>query len=426
MGIGFGASARTPLRNNKPLSRADTFAAVRKAVESACEDPFLAKFIEFGENEHDLAVVLYPGAEAVFFTWNPGGTITADAKTSTAGPGYHAYAVGVVREVGQQCGLAWEWEDEGEYAPEGDFETLKEHMRVFLRAMANSFLRDSGPETTLAVNMSTGAPVPAAGNLFTITPMGPRDQKWWKAIQRGDNTEAAAREFFPWWERDRDAAFYRNTGLLLLWCEITWRPPSNEVEENVMNLALECFERAAELDPGMKLPERELEEIRVLLGLDEGEDVPEPRPGLIGYYRAVINRPLPGHWTVQLPGFWQESFDEETGCLTIYHNERAVHITTYGFEPEPGHPPPDPEQIAGFPDDIPEGATKVEFRDNGHVRRAIVTRTKEDDAEGIILQGCVGAGMSVAEVTIWFEDENDREWAEVVFRSLKAPSEDQD
>jgi hypothetical protein len=418
MGIGFGATAKTLSSNGKALSRADTFAAIRKAIEDSCDDPFLAKLVEFGEGEHELAVVLYPGAEAVFFTWDPAGTIAADSKTSTAGPGYHAYAVEVVKAVGQRCGLNWAWEDEAEYAPGGDFESVKEHMRQFLRAMAGSFLEPPGREFTMAVNMSLGAPVPVGNGPFTITPLGPRDRRWWEDVKRGKDLDSAARGFFPWWDPERTAAFYRNTGLVLLWSEVRWGPPMSEAEEAQMNLAIECFERAAELDPDMNLPDKELEELRVLLNLEEEDEVPEPAPDGIGYYRAVINRTLPGPWHIQLPGYWQETFDEETGCLTIFHNERAVHVTTYGFDSEPGQPPPNPNEVASYPDEMPEAAKKVEFKKDGRIGRGFIVRTEEEGEEGIILQGTVAQAEGMANITIWYEDEDDRAWAVEVFESL--------
>lgn len=424
MGVGFGASGPVPSRNGKRLSKADLFSEIRKAVEDSCDDPFLARMIDFGDSEveHEYAVVLYPGAEAVFFSWDPAGTVFASCKTSTAGPGYHVYAIDVVKRVGEKCGIAWVWEDEAEYAPDGDVAVVKEHMRAFLRALAGSFLKDQERDFTMAVNMDMFAPTPADNQVFSITPLGPRDRTWWEAAMRAEDTDTFAKEFYPWWDVERDAAFYLNTGLLLLWTKIKWFPPMSEAEEAEMQLALECLERAEEM--GAKVPREEMEEIRALMELeDDDEEVPEPVMGRIGYYRAVISRRLPGGWTVKLPGYWGESYDEETGCVTIFFNERAVHITTYGFDPHPGKPPPDPDEVASFPDEIPQGAEKVKFKVDGVVGRGIITETEEDGEEGIILQGTAATSKSFAHITVWYKEEKDRKWAKQVFESLSGPTE---
>jgi hypothetical protein len=285
MGIGFGVTARVPAPGGKTMSRSALFKAICRAVEDSCEDPFLASLIQFDENEHELAVALQPGAEAVFFVWNPDGTISADTKTSTMGPGYHAYAISVVRAVGELCGIDWDWsDDETGYATKGDFADLQEQMAEFLVALADAFLSvprlNDAP--SLAVNMAAFAPVPVTGGSFSITPLGPRGRGFWEAVKRRDKLNQHAREFYAWWSQERDADYYFKTGMVLLWNDIYWRPAVSDQEEHTMRLALDCFERAADLNPQMDLPNAEIAELKLLLELDEEDELPTPDPALAG------------------------------------------------------------------------------------------------------------------------------------------------
>ncbi len=406
------------------MSRGTLFAAIRKAVEDSCEDAFLASLIQFEEHEHELAVALHPGAEAVFFVWNPDGTITAEAKTSTAGPGYHAYAIDVVRSVGQACGITWDWsDDETGYATSCDFADLQKKMSEFLRLLADAFLGESRMNNvdTLAVNMPAGAPVPASGGPWSITPLGPRGRSFWDSLQRGEKLNQHARDFYPWWTKERDAEYYRKTGMVLVYCDILWRPPESDYHEANIKLALDCFDRAAEANPQIQLPEREIAELKVLLEWDDEDPLlPTPDPALAGYYRAVITRRLPGPWTIALPGYWPEEFNEEDAMLSIVHNGRAVHISTFDMEPhEPGGPKMTAEDIAK-PDaeELPKGTKVIRFRKEDRVGYYWIMPTEEDGIQALALQGCMAVAGSGANITIWFEDAAHRDWAIKTFESV--------
>lgn len=420
MGIGFGATAKLTGTDGKPLSRAAAFAMIRKAIEDSCDDPFLASLIQFGEQEHELAVILHPASEALFFTWDPAGTIFASAKTSICGPGYHAYAVDVVRAVGQHCRLEWSWEDETDYAVKGGFARLQDQMAEFLTAMADSFLReDKLPlDRPWAVNMALDPPLPVRGGPFSITPLGPRSRSFWESLLRPEGARKAAPEFYHWWNRERDASFYRNTGLGLLWTDISWHPPLDEAQEAVMRLTIDCFERAEELAPTVQLPQAELQELRHLLDMEDESEIPIPAPNLIGYFRAVINRRLPGPWSVELPGYWPMELDGESETPVFWHNNRSFRAATYQIDAEPGKPMPTPDQLAVYDnEDVPSDAERFEFRKDGIVARGAIWQDEEEGEKFTVLQGHIGAKGSAALITITFVDPADRDWA---LKTIKA------
>lgn len=425
MGIGFGVTAKIPAPGGKIMPRATLFAAITKAVEDSCDDPFLASLISFGEHEHELAVVLHPAAEAVFFVWDPDGTVSASSKTSTVGPGYHAYAIDVVRAVGQRVGINWDWsDDETGYATRGDFADLQKQMAEFLRILANAFLKDDKlRDTSIAVNMAPGAPVAAEGGPWSITPIGPRGRSFWEALARGENLTQHAREFYPWWNRERDASYYHKTGQTLLWTEINWRPPKDEAEESAMRLAIDCFERAAEMNPKLPIPEKEIAELKQLLDLGEEDPFPGLDPSLMGYFRKVIHRPLPGPWKIALPGWWPEEFDEQSGVLYIGIGSLGVHVTVHTITgPGPEGKAPTAENLAK-PDkeDVPKGAKPVRIRRNDQVGYYWIYHHQDEDPDetGWVLAGFMAVDGCVANITCWLGQTQNSDWAIKAFSSVE-------
>ena len=100
----------------------------------------------------------------------------------------------------------------------------------------------------LALMMPQGYGVQS--NHFTVTPLGPRPRQWYSELLRTDDGGLAAfgEEFFPWWDRERDARFWLKTGQIIAWLDLPWRKPQDDRERDAYRLALACFRRARELD----------------------------------------------------------------------------------------------------------------------------------------------------------------------------------
>jgi hypothetical protein len=123
--------------------------------------------------------------------------------------------------------------------------------------------------------------------------------------------------------------YWRGCGLALCWTQIAWVPPRNETERQTIQLTLECFRRAKELDATILVPELEIAELRGTLGVVPSGLPPQKRG--IGYRRGPLRRFLPGHWSMMIPGYFQEAFDSEgTTCHSFGSLEMFSSSMTIG------------------------------------------------------------------------------------------------
>jgi hypothetical protein len=115
-----------------------------------------------------------------------------------------------------------------------------------------------------------------------------------------------------------------------------------------------------------------------------------------------------------------QEFKEDTGTLSIWHRNRTAHFGTYDLMPDsPNGPRVKAETIARpEPDDIPQGVKPVRFKRDDRVGFYWIVPTEEDGQKAWLLQGCMAVDGSAADVTIWFEDPQDRNWAIKTFESV--------
>jgi hypothetical protein len=407
------SGARTP-------SRADAFARITKAIDSLVTDPLARRMLHFHEHEHCLHVTVHALGEPIDFMWEPGTRIAAGAKTSTVGPGFHAWVVDLLNKVGAAAGLEWDWsEDEAAFSRDGDFAALQRSMAGLLRALAGAFLDAAHGLGGVACNMPIGLYPQEEPIAFSYTPLGPRDRAWWEAARRGEELETLCREFYPWWDREQDAAYWRKVGLGVMWVDVPWHPPDDEDEDNTCRLALEAMERAATLDPSMPLPVDDIAELAAMLdGEDEDDAERPPRPGGVGYRRGLTRRVAPGGWSLLVPGYYYEDWHEDEGVLVFGFADRAVHISTYTVRPD-GRAIPAPTLVEDFQFEGEPGSEVFTYVDGAVRGRAMIGPLEEDDSEpGFALQGCMASDGEVAVITVAFADEADGQWALDTWKSL--------
>ena len=403
------------------VPRADAFTRIREAVDGLITDATDRRMLRFDEHEHSLYAFVHTLSEPIEFMWEPDGAINAGTKTSTVGPGYHAWVVDLIKRIGTAAGIEWDWShDETEYSRDGDFAALQDAMARLLRLLATSFLQDDSTGGFIC-NMRLGFSCEPLG-AFSLTPLGPRDRDWWESAKAGPALIERCRDFYIWWERAQDAAYWHKLGLALMWIEVPWHPPNDESEENTCRLALEALDRAITLDHTLSIPAEDMNELAEMLDLDpEQDEVPRPRPDGVGYQRHPTSRSAPGGWSVRVPGYFYEQWKQEEGVLTFWHGDRAVHVTTYSFDAPAGDhskPPTAANLAADYEIEAPPDTERFEHTQDGLVGRAAVTAFHEDDFEGLGLQGCMAADAALAAVTVVFAEESDREWAIATWRSL--------
>src|SRR4051812_24319455 len=72
-------------------------------------DPLLRRLVRCEALDDRLLVRLHPSEESVEFFFEASGNFVCAAKTSTAGPGYHAFLLEWLENLGTACRLPWIW-----------------------------------------------------------------------------------------------------------------------------------------------------------------------------------------------------------------------------------------------------------------------------------------------------------------------------
>lgn len=387
---------------------AEGLAAAAKAA-----DPVIGEFVRLRADEVAHHVQLHPADEEVEFGVEDG-RVFVSARTNGAGPGYHQWIVGLLDAVGERYSLTWrssgddgEFQDETGYFERRDRNELEGHMLGWLTGIAHILLDD--PEfSEIALSMPVGSPLVPGAEI--ISPMGEWNRSWFKALLDASAAEQirAARAFFPWWDEGPGAGAIRNLGLIVAWNDVMWRPPHTQLEAQAHALALKCFRRARQLDRDIELPTREMTELEALQELDQSGMTPAPDG--IGFRRRALRHPLPGGWSVEMPGYFSRD-DEEGGTIHWFHGDRSVHQTSYRKDTGPV------EFLPAKPNAIRDW-TRTEERVRA---RAQVFRDEDEEGTFFRVAAETISGRALCALTIVCDREEDLAWAEAIFRSVRPP-----
>lgn len=410
MGLGLYIGTRlAPARlRSTTAGEPEVLHALRDALPLAIGDLLHTHLSEMWRTEDGLAARLHPAEEAVEFRLEPAGLLTASAKTSSAGPGYHAFLVHLLEQLGEQCDLSWVWEDsergfldEAGYFGDRDFGRLQSEMAGWLRSLARHITSEDG-YAHLALSLPADFQVP--GDYFAISSLGYWDRQWFESVSEASEGELYERsaEFFPWWSRDRDARFWLNCGLVKAWVDLSWRPPQDDHELAGCRRTLECLELAQRLDPGLPLPDREIDDLNLLVGEADRPDFRPAEEG-VGFHRRPMRRPLTGGWTIVVPGFYYDEMEDDHTTVVYWYANRTVRGSSLSFEPGPS-----PDAAAPEPD---EAHRELEFAEAHLTGVADIEWFEEEDESYWRLQGEVRAPGRICILSICFEDAADREWA---------------
>jgi hypothetical protein len=430
MGIGLFVEAKIRgrgLLGRKP-GRDRLFSDLRQAIQEYLTDPLMARLSAFGSHEHTLFVRLHPCAESVEFIWKPDQSIAASAKTSTVGPGYHAFLIELLQHLGESLNLKWEWNqenaDEAGFVESGDFVALQQEMARFWKSLGHILLEQAATGCeNLMLNMSINCPLPQI-DTFVVTPLGPLSRECCDTMQAGkpDDLVRICRQYFVWWDKEPNAAFWRNTGISLMWCDVPWHIPYAAGERSVSQLALDCLNRAKELDGTLSLPAAEIEELRSLL---EDSDEATPKPPAtegIGYRRHEMLHQLTGGWSFCLPGYYYYETGDDGAEQVYWFGNRTIRFTSFTATEKEGTNSSLKDRL-GPPDSEESSSPEVIDLDKGHiVGRAIIKLSAENGHEFWMLQGKLVCSAGFAIMTICFDDPADKSCAVDTFMSITYPT----
>lgn len=394
------------------------------AIKDAVTDPVQKLLTARGLADGVLYLRLHPGAEDISFTVEDG-KVVATARTSSAGPGYHAMLVDFLEDIGRRTGIVWSWEGKGDregdetgYHRHRDFDKLRGAMAEWLKDVAGHVAELDHDAGSIRLNLPAGESVTDS---FAVAPMGKWPREWFADVAQGDQGKLskAGAEFFTAWHTPDSAEYWANCGRYLMLWELDWVRPETPAERGLYEKMLGCFAKTRELDPALDLPEAELKEAWALLNGAEA-DAP-PRPGGIGFRRGLMERPLIDPWTASIPGYFRsESRDEGEGPSVVYwFGSREVQMTAMSFDDEPDGTKAE-DFIRRHAAQDNEG--DIFPFDPAHPYLTGRAVAKEENKGVWTVYGMLGTGRDLCFVNLLHEDTDEgRQWAKAVLESVSCP-----
>lgn len=367
--------------------------------------------------ENSIWLRFHPGEEAVECRIE-GDQLIISARTSSVGPGYHAYIVDFLDHLSRACGLAWETTgpdgdegDETSYFEARDFKALQSEMAAWLKALADTFA-DADRSHGYCVCLDTGlvSKLSHAGGI--AAPRGPVPFDLMEQVQsaRGADLQRYAAEWFVWPRRETDTAFWLRTAEVLMWQHVPWHAPLDDNERKIYQRALYSFDRVRQFDPNWPLPEVTIAEMRRLECSAFG-DPSEPLALGPGYWRKTMRRPLPSEWSIALPGYWYLTQDDDG---LRYWFGPTIWATSFTIELKDGSL----KQLTA--EDLPTDAGEIEnFEAPGVIGRLhFIARAPEEDSRYLLRAYAIHKSSQLM-LSCFFDDSDSIDRMRAILKSIR-------
>jgi hypothetical protein len=116
-----------------------------------------------------------------------------------------------------------------------------------------------------------------------------------------------------------------------MWTEVRWRTPLLDSERSTLQDVATSLEMAYGLDKRLEYPWREWNEILEYLGSDARVTVDESDDhqagALIGYRRNPVRVTLAAGWSIQIPGSFADTWEDDTWCA--WDSQITVWFTAF-------------------------------------------------------------------------------------------------
>lgn len=388
--VGFGFSRRARSKKAKGGLRA-LFGKAPDAREVGTRLAMLAKRM-LGEAARDVTtkrvtLELHPDASPLRIVVTDEGDLEITGDSTAIGPGYHAHVTAVLGPVLEELDFTWD----------GDEPDPKQAITAWLASELAAGTTRIGMPAELAFKVE-GA---------VHTAMGPRDRAWVDAVIADP---ASGKDAFAWWD-DAPGHPERAAALIAMWLRVPWREPLDREERDLMKSVDGALRAARKADPTLALPYAEWAELLVHLGADEERIAPirakASGPATIGYRRHLLELEV-GPWTLELPGSFVGSFEDERYIAT--DGDRLVELSTL---------------TAGGEHDAQA------LLDIAPAKHEVIERVTDDDRRGRaeayvddgvhIVHGLMAIAPEVAILTCK-SAQPDRAWALAAWRSLRVRS----
>lgn len=413
MSVGF--TCRAVIRDKRFVKQMIRMLGEEKRYEVWQEEDFMrVKFCHLG----DLFFQFTTGLDGEI----PAQLVYGECTSSLAGAGFHAAAVHFVEQLARETDLEFAMEDETGYSEDYDFDRMRQdHFYSWLENLVEVCREreEKWKDTAffgLCWDLDQYQPEEVPGSVFT--PFGRFSIGKMTGWVENEGIVPFAKEFFLWNEPGRDARYYRNTALSLMWEECYFMPGSrSERDEKINGEIIDCLEKTLLLDRSLPFP---AEEYRLICRLNgktpqDVSDVPVYEPDYpIGYRRGQVQEKL-GNVTFKIPGWYLYEYDEDQNSHSWYDGLEcgwhAVRLTAFkSREESPKLIDRIFENVEGTPEDGEKGGIKYRFAYAG---------IQKDTGDGPCFQyiGEAVGGYQITLITASSEVRED-EWARKFFKSL--------
>lgn len=394
-------------------SAAASLRRIEEFLRNRAGDALSGSWLDDPEGSPALWMQLHPAAEPARFAFDGDGTLTAQARTSSVGPGFHIFVCDLLRELGEALAIEWtEIEDDTTYFATRDDGMVYVEMQAWLRAVVERCLAMQQDRChNLMIAMPSGHVFHAGEAL--VTPLGPRNQQWMQEVITGARSGS---DFFAWWNDRRDATYYLRRALCLMWREVRWRAPLLDGERKLLREVTALLERGYALDPEHAWPAREWREIAGYLGAD-APALPAPAEAPpIGYRRGAVAVSLAGGWHLEIPGSFAEAWRSDE-LWHAFDSGRDVWFSAFRARPAADGSEQSAEQVLRQQPVTP--GEQFEFEEPGYGRRASFGLVEENGRSYWRLLGRTTTSGRFSLVTIAVASRDDLEWALGVWRSVR-------
>jgi hypothetical protein len=426
MGVGLYLLGRC--EDDKPAAALAPAALLKRAekwVVAHAGAPLAAREVGKGhEGKPALFLKLHPAAEPVEVAVTGKGRLLVSAKTSSVGPGYHAYLCDLLKRLGKSLRVTWgppeEEGDEGtRYFHTGDRAALEGEMLEWLGDIAATVHQNVGRGGGwYSVSMPLGHHYETGGQV--VTPLGFRGAAWFAAVAADPRKGI---DVFPWWDEGLGADYLLKRALCLMWAEVRWRPPINDDETRLYESVVGLLREAHDLDPKLDYPWREWREMnghyaitgraltKAPLAAAVARRAEKAKAGPpIGYRRRPVRVEFPDRWSVTVPGSFAEAWENGGRTWSAWDGVCSLWVTTYTYLKEDGTPLGIEETLAQSRDRAGE---RLDYRGDRVIGRAFLDFVEkgEDEESYWRLCGRSAAAGHLAGFTICYTDPAYRQWA---------------
>ncbi len=375
------------------------------------------------------------GTVNVYFeTENNITTMTMEANTSLVGAGFHHCVVTFLDDFIIRNNISLDVDDETEYFEHRNFEQMRENHFRWLKSIiyiSDEKMKEDKNYSQFCIcwNLDTYTPNDVFGTI--VTPLGRFNIKTLTESIKKDTITPFANIYFIWNNKEKDALFYRNSALQLMWESIRFVPITyNELEEINNNTVVEYLEKSVALDASLPFPKKEYIELCSL-----GEHTPIDTSKLteyksdypIGYRRSNISHNI-GSLVITFPGsffYGNDLIDDygdfpasDDGCFLVYNmdeNWRNIRCSEITFEPIDGKKPLFSE--SSFKKSKEEPVT-INVGDE-ECRYAFMGDYEEEGEIFYQTMAQVITMSSLFIITISYFKKSDKVWAEEIIKNLK-------